>query len=98
ADFALAASRAQVDGGELAVSSSRLRFIDLATSSETLSTCTLSAALRSWTPSRSMMVQKGQAVATVSAPEAMISSVLLWFTRVPIFSSIHIRPPPAPQQ
>jgi len=45
-----------------------------------------------------MMVQNGQAVATVSAPEARISSVRLWFTRVPIFSSIHMRPPPAPQQ
>ena len=92
-------SRSQVVGGVLvAPSSSRLRFIDLATSSETLRTWTLSPAFRSWTPSRSMMVQKGQAVATVSAPEAMISSVRLWFTRVPIFSSIHIRPPPAPQQ
>src|SRR5947208_7194607 len=34
-----------------------------------LRTCTLSAAFRSCTPSRSMMVQKGQAVATVSAPD-----------------------------
>jgi len=45
-----------------------------------------------------MIVQNGHAVATVSAPEARISSVRLWFTRVPIFSSIHIRPPPPPQQ
>jgi len=44
-----------------------------------------------------MIVQNGHAVATVSAPLARISSVRLWFTRVPIFSSIHIRPPPAPR-
>ena len=43
-------------------------------------------------------MQKGQAVATVSTPLAMISSTRLWLTRVPVFSSIHMRPPPAPQQ
>src|SRR5262249_29872330 len=81
-----------------APSISRRRFIDFATSSETLSTATLSPALRSCTPSWSMIVQKGQAVATVLAPDASTSSMRLWLTRVPIFSSIHMRPPPAPQQ
>ena len=43
-------------------------------------------------------MQNGQAVASVSAPVARTCCVRAAFTRVPRDSSIHIRPPPAPQQ
>ena len=42
--------------------------------------------------------QNGQPMAIRSAPVAMASSVRLRLMRVPSFSSIHIRAPPAPQQ
>ena len=45
-----------------------------------------------------MTMQNGQAVARVSAPVAMTSLVRSALMRVPRVSSIHIRPPPAPQQ
>ena len=43
-------------------------------------------------------MQNGQAVATVDAPVSSTWSVRAALTRVPRVSSIHIRPPPAPQQ
>ena len=49
-------------------------------------------------PSESMTRQNGQPIAIRSAPVAMASSVRLRLMRVPSFSSIHIRAPPAPQQ
>ncbi len=45
-----------------------------------------------------MTRQNGQATATCSAPVARASSIRLPLIRVPSFSSIHIRAPPAPQQ
>src|SRR5262249_18999617 len=50
-----------------------------------------------FTPSSSMIVQKGHATASVEAPVAAASrarSSLIWLPR----SSIHMCPPPAPQQ
>ena len=43
-------------------------------------------------------MQNGQAVATVSAPVSSAWRVRSALIRVPRVSSIHIRPPPAPQQ
>ena len=45
-----------------------------------------------------MVKQKGQAEATSAGFKAAASSARSMFTRFPIRSSIHIRPPPAPQQ
>jgi hypothetical protein len=45
-----------------------------------------------------MTMQNGQAVATVSAPVSSAWRVRSALIRVPRVSSIHIRPPPAPQQ
>ena len=45
-----------------------------------------------------MTLQNGQPTATVLAPVATSSSARFTFTRLPIFSSMNIRPPPAPQQ
>ena len=45
-----------------------------------------------------MTMQNGQAVATASAPVSMTSRARSALIRVPRVSSIHIRPPPAPQQ
>ena len=45
-----------------------------------------------------MTMQNGHAVATVSAPVARAWRVRSALIRVPRVSSIHIRPPPAPQQ
>ena len=45
-----------------------------------------------------MTLQKGQPTAMRSAPVARASSVRLLLIRVPSFSSIHMRAPPAPQQ
>jgi hypothetical protein len=50
------------------------------------------------TASSSMIMQKGQAVETMSAPVDKASSVRSILTRLPMFSSIHMRAPPAPQQ
>ena len=44
-----------------------------------------------------MTRQNGQPVTMVSAPVARASSVRSRLIRFPIFSSIHIRAPPAPQ-
>src|SRR5438874_11082681 len=49
-------------------------------------------------PSRNIVRQKGHAVATRGAWVRRVCSTRLWLMRVPIFSSIHMRPPPAPQQ
>ena len=43
-------------------------------------------------------MQNGQAVATVEAPVSSTWRVRSTLIRVPRVSSIHIRPPPAPQQ
>ena len=45
-----------------------------------------------------MTMQNGQAVATVAAPVSSTCRVRSSLIRVPRVSSIHIRPPPAPQQ
>ena len=45
-----------------------------------------------------MTRQNGQPMAMRSAPVATASSVRLVLIRVPSFSSIHMRAPPAPQQ
>ena len=45
-----------------------------------------------------MTMQNGQAVATVVAPVSRAWRVRSALIRVPLVSSIHIRPPPAPQQ
>ena len=45
-----------------------------------------------------MTMQNGHAVATVSAPVSSTWRVRSALIRVPRVSSIHIRPPPAPQQ
>ena len=47
-------------------------------------------------PSEVITRQKGQATANSVAPVLIASSTRLMLMRVPIFSSIHIRPPPAP--
>ena len=49
-------------------------------------------------PSDSITMQNGQAVATVSAPVSSTWRVRSALMRVPRSSSIHMRPPPAPQQ
>ena len=49
-------------------------------------------------PSRSIVMQNGQFVATVPAPVSSAWRVRSALIRVPRVSSIHIRPPPAPQQ
>ncbi len=49
-------------------------------------------------PSESITRQKGQPTAIWSAPVPTASLVRLTLIRSPIFSSIHIRAPPAPQQ
>jgi hypothetical protein len=45
-----------------------------------------------------MTMQYGQAVETTSGSSASASSIRSTLIRLPIFSSIHIRAPPAPQQ
>src|SRR3989442_15743815 len=52
------------------------------------------------TPSSSVIRQNGHPLATLVAPLliARSCSIRRWFTRWPTFSSIHMRPPPAPQQ
>ena len=45
-----------------------------------------------------MTMQKGQETPTASVPAWEISRMRVWLIRDPSFSSIHIRPPPAPQQ
>ena len=49
-------------------------------------------------PSEIMTRQNGQPIAIRWAPVARASSVRFMLTRVPSFSSIHMRAPPAPQQ
>src|SRR5579872_1623839 len=49
------------------------------------------------TPSLIIVMQKGQAVAIASAPVASSSCVRSMLIRLPCVSSIHMRPPPAPQ-
>ena len=53
---------------------------------------------RAVSPSPIMIEQNGQDVTIVSAPVEMASSVRSRLIRLPTFSSIHIRAPPAPQQ
>ena len=67
----------------------------------TSTTSTPSATPSLWrlvTASLSMTEQNGQATAMVLAPVAMASSPRFLLTCVPIFSYIHMRAPPAPQQ
>jgi hypothetical protein len=52
----------------------------------------------SLSPSRIITMQYGHAVATVEAPVSSAWRVRSALIRVPRVSSIHIRPPPAPQQ
>lgn len=54
--------------------------------------------LRVFTPPVSMTLQKGQPVAISSAPVDSACSVRNSLTRVPSFSSMNMRAPPAPQQ
>ena len=61
-------------------------------------TFTSSSAPSSLIPSSIITKQNGQPVATTSAPVAIASSLRSMFTFLPVCSSIHIRPPPAPQQ
>jgi hypothetical protein len=49
------------------------------------------------TPSVIIVMQNGHAVAIASAPVASSSSVRSTLMRFPVSSSIHMRPPPAPQ-
>ncbi len=51
-----------------------------------------------FTPSSSIVMQNGQATPIVLAPVCSASSVRSTLTRLPICSSSHILPPPAPQQ
>src|ERR1019366_2172727 len=48
--------------------------------------------------SRNMVLQKGQAVATVLAPVAASSRARTWETRSPVSSPRKASPPPAPPQ
>src|SRR5437762_2851370 len=50
------------------------------------------------TPSSNMVTQNGQATATPLASVATASLRRLWLIRVPLFSSMNARAPPAPQQ
>src|SRR6202043_2677849 len=61
-------------------------------------TCNRLSAPLAEIPSRNIVRQKGQAVATRGASVLSACSTRSWLMRFPIFSSIHIRPPPAPQQ
>ena len=58
--------------------------------------CSVASFARS--PSSNMVRQKGQAVPTTSGFTRSASSVRSIFTRLPMRSSNHIIPPPAPQQ
>ncbi len=44
-----------------------------------------------------MTMQNGQDTPTEPVPASAISFIRVWLIREPSFSSIHIRPPPAPQ-
>jgi hypothetical protein len=68
-----------------------------ATSTTSTSAPTPSACL-AVSPSESMTRQNGHPMAIRSAPGREASSVRLMLIRVPSFSSIHMRAPPAPQQ
>ena len=93
ADFPDAPALARVAGTPLTEASSIC-----ATSSTSTSARASPFSLRSSRPSESMTRQNGQPIAIRSAPVANASSVRLRLIRVPSFSSIHIRAPPAPQQ
>lgn len=58
----------------------------------------LAAAPRAFTPPANMLLQNGQPVAMSVAPVARACSVRNSFMRCPIFSSMNMRAPPAPQQ
>jgi len=58
----------------------------------------LSSRLCDLSPSVSIVMQNGHALATVFAPVSTSWSVRFTFTRVVFCSSIHICAPPAPQQ
>ena len=78
------------------------RFTEVSSSWATSSTSTSSraspACCSAVSPSDSITRQNGQPTAIWSAPVATASLVRLTLIRSPSFSSIHIRPPPAPQQ
>jgi len=59
---------------------------------------TVPASEDAFRPSVSIVMQNGHAVATVSAPVSRAWRVRSTLMRVPRVSSIHMRPPPAPQQ
>ena len=69
-----------------------------ATSSTSTSSRALPAACSAVSPSESITRQKGQPTAIWSAPVPTASLVRLRLMRSPMFSSIHMRAPPAPQQ
>jgi hypothetical protein len=69
-----------------------------ATSRTSTSSRALPAACSAVSPSASITRQKGQPTAIWSAPVATASLVRLLLMRSPMFSSIHMRAPPAPQQ
>src|SRR4030042_417753 len=73
-------------------------FSALATISARSNTRTLSSAFLSFSPSSNMVMQYGQQTQIVSEFSFKASSVRATFMRFPVLSSIHIRPPPAPQQ
>ena len=84
------------------VAGSAGRFTDASSICATSSTSTSSRALPSAcsdvSPSESITRQNGQPTAIWSAPVPTASAVRFMLIRSPVFSSIHIRAPPAPQQ
>ena len=64
------------------------------------STSSRASPLACWavSPSESMTRQNGQPTAIWSAPVSTASTVRFTLIRSPMFSSIHMRAPPAPQQ
>lgn len=80
---------------------SGLRFTDSSSicATSTISTFSLAlpSACRAVRPSFSMTLQNGQPVAIFDGAVPSASSTRSTLIRLPIFSSIHIRAPPAPQ-
>ena len=66
--------------------------------SRTMGCSEAGASESAFTPEVSMVLQKGQPTAISSAPVESASAVRFSLIRVPSFSSMNIRAPPAPQQ
>src|SRR4030042_2358405 len=73
-------------------------FSALATISARSNTRTLSSASLSFRPSSNMVMQYGQQTQIVAGFCCRASSTRATLMRLPVLSSIHMRPPPAPQQ